>query len=384
MKKELTRERVEELASKIMHASTTVVEQQEFDAWYARQAEKAFHVPGHLATSEAELKASIYQHIQQETGLNKPKRSVVKLWRSIAAAASVVLCLSLGGYYLLKDKTENTEIIAAKQQDYAPGSNKAILTLSNGKQIVLDDAGKGKLAAEGNSVINKTDNGQVVYNDQRSQNHNAANVLNTMATPRGGQYHLTLADGTDVWLNAASSITYPATFTGKDREVEITGEVYFQVAHNAAMPFRVKSNGQTVEVLGTHFNINAYDNEAAIKTTLVEGSVAVTANNQKKFLKPGQQAMLSSNTLTTKSVDINEELAWKQGYFDFTDADIKTIMRQLSRWYDVDVEFVGPVTTETFTGRISRGRNISQVLKIVEGSKYVHLTFEERRIMVRM
>ncbi|MBB5441077.1 archaellum component FlaF (FlaF/FlaG flagellin family) [Pedobacter sp. AK017] len=305
-------------------------------------------------------------------------------WRRIAAAASVVLCLSVGGYYLLKDKTENPEVIAAKQQDFTPGSNKAILTLSNGKQILLDEAGKGKLAAEGNSVINKIGNGRVVYNDDRSLNDNAANVLNTMATPRGGQYQLTLADGTDVWLNAASSITYPATFTGKDREVEITGEVYFQVAHNADKPFRVKSNGQTVEVLGTHFNINAYDNEAAIKTTLVEGSVAVTANNQKKFLKPGQQAMLSSNTLTTKSVDINEELAWKQGYFDFTDADIKSIMRQLSRWYDVDVEFVGPVTTETFTGRISRGRNISQVLKIVEGSKYVHLTFEERRIMVRM
>jgi transmembrane sensor len=384
MKKELTRERVEELASKIKQATATADELREFDAWYSRQVEKPFHVPGHLATSETDLKNSIYQHIQQETGLNKPKRSGIMLWRRIAAAASVVLCLSVGGYYLLKDKTENPEVVAVEKQDFAPGSNKAILTLSNGKKILLDDAGKGKLGAEGNSVINKIGNGRVVYNDDPSLNDNAANVLNTMATPRGGQYHLTLADGTDVWLNAASSITYPATFTGKDREVEITGEVYFQVAHNAAKPFRVKSNGQAVEVLGTHFNINAYDNEPAIKTTLIEGSVAVTANNQKKFLKPGQQAMLSSNTLTTKSVDINEELAWKQGYFDFTDADIKTIMRQLSRWYDVDVEFVGPVTTENFTGRISRSRNISQVLKIVESSKYVRLTFEERRIMVRM
>lgn len=391
MKKELTRERIEELASKIKQNTATAAEQREFDAWYGRQAEKPFHVPGHVATSETDLKDGIYQHILQETGLNKPNRPRLMLWRRIAVAASVVLCLSVGGYFFLNKKPDTVQTVQNQQVDFAPGSNKAILTLSNGKKIALDDVSQGKLAAEGSTVISKTGDGQVIYDDQHSLHSKTENVVNTMSTPRGGQYHLTLSDGTEVWLNAASSITYPAAFTGSDRQVKITGEVYFQVAHNATKPFRVKSNGQMVEVLGTHFNINAYNDEVAVKTTLLEGSVRISPLRGDKadeatsaILKPGQQAILSSGALSTKSVDVNEAMAWKNGYFYFVDTDIQTIMRQISRWYDVDVEFQGPITKETFTGRISRNRNISKVLKIVQDSKYVQLTFEGRRIMVKM
>jgi transmembrane sensor len=323
------------------------------------------------------LTVIIPDHVKGGTGQTKKP---VLLWRRWTVAASLLIMVSVAGYFFLNKDLPEAEYGKALKQDLAPGSNKAILTLSGGKRIILTDAKNGQLATEGGSLIQKTADGQVVYGAEVSD---APIVMNTMSTPRGGQYHLTLADGTGVWLNAASSITYPSGFSGNQRQVEITGEVYFEVAHNAEKPFLVKSGSQIVEVLGTHFNINAYPDENRIKTTLLEGSVAISSAGHRQKLKPGQQAVLSGQSLKISEADTDEAMAWKEGYFQFADADIKTVMRQISRWYDVDVVFEGPVTKQTFTGRVSRFRNISNVLKIVQSYGDVNLVFEGRRIMVR-
>jgi len=191
-----------------------------------------------------------------------------------------------------------------------------------------------------------------------------------------------LPDGTAVWLNAASSIKYPIAFSAKERRVVITGEVYFEVKHDAAKPFRVVSNEQTVEVLGTHFNINAYADEKNIKTTLLQGSVRIVANGNRAILKVGQSSAIDENKISIGNAD-DAAVAWKDGYFEFSESDIQTVMRQLSRWYDVDVIYIGTMSQETFTTRISRHKNISQVLNIIRASKSVNVEIQGRRIMVK-
>jgi transmembrane sensor len=326
-------------------------------------------------------KEEILAHIFASTQATPAKRT---LWPRIAVAASLLLFLTAGSYYLWKDKSTNQTIAHQPAQVIAPGGNKAILTLANGQQINLTGTKDGKLAQQNGTAVNKTAEGQIVYNSLSGEATAANNIAyNTLTTPRGGQYHLTLADGTNVWLNAASSITYPVAFTGKTRSVKITGEAYFEVAHNAAKPFRVTSGNQTTEVLGTHFDINAYDNEPGIKTTLLEGSVRVAAGNSKAVLKAGQQSALEGERLSVADVDADEAVAWKNGYFEFSEADIQTVMRQISRWYDVDVDFQGSITKETFTARIARSKNINQVLNIVKLSNAVKIEIQGRRVIVK-
>lgn len=315
---------------------------------------------------------------------------VKRLWPRLAAAASVLLCLSVGGYFLLHKQPQQQ--IAQNQPQYhdiPSGGNKAVLTLASGKQIILTDAKNGKLVEQGNTVINKTQDGQVVYSASKASRQVSGGDLkgtiayNTMATPRGGQYHLTLSDGTNVWLNAASSIKYPTAFTGNDRQVEITGEAYFEVAHNAAKPFSVISNGQTVEVLGTHFNINAYADEPAIKTTLLEGSVKFNAGSHQGLLYPGQQSVFNTTTaaLTVQLVDVSQVIAWKNGFFEFDNIDLATLMRQISRWYDVDIIYQNIDNKSLFGGGISRKLNLSQVLHLLETNK-LHFKIEGRKVIV--
>jgi transmembrane sensor len=271
-----------------------------------------------------------------------------------------------------------------KKQDVSPGGNKAILTLSDGSTIVLDGAANGTLTQQGNSKIIKMTNGQLVYN---SSSVKPAEVLyNTITTPKGGQYQLILADGSKVWLNAASSLRYPVTFTGKERKVELTGEAYFEVAKNAAMPFKINVEGRSeVEVLGTHFNINSYVDEGTINTTLLEGSVKVTgfSNHNSKLIVPGEQAQLHQNGLISlnRNLNIEEVMAWKNGNFFFNKSDLQTVLRQLSRWYDVEIVYEGNVPKREFEGEMERGLNLSQVLKILEKND-VHFKIEKNKLIV--
>jgi ferric-dicitrate binding protein FerR (iron transport regulator) len=267
-----------------------------------------------------------------------------------------------------------------------PGGNKAILTLANGRQITLTGARNGTLAVQGAVAINKTADGRIIYNssNEATSGHAAATTYNTMTTPRGGQYQVVLPDGSKVLLNAASSLTYPTTFNGNERKVELTGEAYFEVAHNASKPFKVSSNGQTVEVLGTHFNINAYKDEPAIKTTLLEGKVKVTANtlNKVHFLEPGQQSVFNAQTFAVNQVETEGVVAWTNGQFVFEDDNIQYIMRTVSRWYDVDVTYNGTAPDDIFGGSVSRFNNISEVLKTLQLTGKVHFEIEGRKIIV--
>lgn len=385
MNKKQLRKRIEELASKIKEGNINTLEQREFDDWYRLQAEKDFYIPEDFASNNAELKNRIYHRIEDKLEFDKKGRYHWIFNRNnLGAAAAVLIMLSFGVYFLLKtDRIANTVTISNQIPDLAPGKNRAILTLSDGEEIDLEASPQGQIAAEGNSFIHINGENEVIYKDRNVNQVKSPYRTNTMRTPRGATYRLKLADGTKVWLNAASSITYPTSFSDKTREVSISGEVYFEVAHDASRPFKVKTGDQMIQVLGTHFNVNSYNNEDVIRTTLVEGSVAISMGEFNHVLRPGDQARISNNGIKVGKVDTDEITAWKNGYFQFVDADIYTIMKQISRWYDVDIEFVGPMSKESFTGRISRDRNLNQVLQIVQNSKSVHLTFEGRRIMVR-
>jgi transmembrane sensor len=282
------------------------------------------------------------------------------------AAASIIFLLG-GAYFLFFNKTKPA--IAQTQQerfknDVAPGGNKAILTLGNGKQIILDSAANGELAKQGNAKIIKTDSGKLAYN---TTNEKPTEVLyNVLTTPKSGQHQLILSDGSKVWLNAASSIKYPTAFVGNEREVEITGEVYFEVEHNDKMPFKVKAGNQTIEDLGTHFDINAYTDEPEMKITLAEGSIKIASN----ILKQGQQAHVYQDQIKILSdADVEEAIAWKNGYYKYNSTDIQSLMRQAARWYDVDVVYEGKIPEDKFTGKIPRSVNLTEWLKILEYSE---------------
>jgi transmembrane sensor len=301
-------------------------------------------------------------------------------WVKIAAAAILLFSATL---FLMNRKTREVNHLANNfKQVVHPGGNKAILTLSNGRQVNLNDQKNGIISRQGNAKVIKLADGQLNYDAMDASA--SAMVYNTVSTPRGGKYDLILADGTRVWLNAASSITYPVVFNGHERTVRITGEAYFEVAHNKNKPFKVTVEGQTVEVLGTHFDINAYTDETELKTTLLEGKVRVSKGSDIAFLSPGKQSVIQKyqTGITVKDADTEEAIAWKNGLTSFKDADIKAIMRQVSRWYDIDIEYKGEILQpRLFTGEISRNAELSEVLKVLELSN-IHFTVNDKKIIV--
>jgi len=279
------------------------------------------------------------------------------------------------------------------ENDLTPGGNKAVLTLANGAQIILDSATNGALTQQGNTKIIKLDNGQLSYNSVNgsSSSPKTGEILyNTVSTPRGGQYQVVLADGSKVWLNAASSLRFPTSFTGNAREVTLTGEGYFEVTHDDAKPFKVLANGVEIKVLGTHFNINAYKDEPTIKTTLLEGSVKVGIGAASKTIRPGEQAQIESHdnslnpNIMVQSVDVDATVAWKNGRFIFHGNNILSVMRQLARWYDVEVSYEGNVTDEEFVGVINRSRyeNISEILDMLEKTRTVSFAISGHHVTV--
>lgn len=298
-------------------------------------------------------------------------------WSKIAAAAVVLITLSVGVFYYSRQDVKPDKLA----RDIAPGGNKAILTLANGKKIVLSDAKNGKLAAESGVTVTKLADGKIIYAAEQGKVANA--TLNSIETPRGGQYEVILPDGSKVSLNAASSLTYPASFVAlKERRVELKGEAYFEVAKDKKHPFIVKTENQEIKVLGTHFNINSYSDEPTAKTTLIEGSVLVKASDTEQILKPGYQAINGISGLRVVAANVDEVLAWKNGYFMFDNEGIESVMRKISRWYNVDVVFKGNVPKDKFGGTVSRFENVSQVLRKLTYTDKVHFIIEERRIIV--
>ncbi len=312
-----------------------------------------------------------------------------RLWLRIAAAAAVILFLATGSYFLLHkpdDKVIAKSNATQPANDIAPGGNKAILTLADGTKVILDSANNGAITKQGNVTIIKLNDGQLAYKPSTSSTSSTISTIlyNTISTPRGGQYQLVLADGSKVWLNAASSIKFPNAFPGKDRKVEITGEAYFEVAHNVSKPFYVEAGGMEVKVLGTHFNVNAYTDESSVNTTLLEGSVLVSKGSENEKITPGEQAQVSGNgSIRISHVDVNEVVAWKDGKFNFNNANIHSIMRQLEKWYDIEVVYQVPDTNETFMGSISRNVNFSQILDMLEKTGSLKFEIVGRRVIVK-
>ena len=300
-------------------------------------------------------------------------------WRKIAVAASVFLMIGLGTLIFFQKSNLAPTVVASKEiNDKKPGKTGAILTLSNGSVIVLDDVRNGLLANQQNTAIIKKNDG-IVY----TADSNAQTVYNTMTTPRARQYNLQLSDGTKVWLNASSSITFPTSFSGKERKVSITGEVYFEVAKDKSRPFMVSVNDMQVNVLGTHFNVNAYEDEKSVNTTLFEGSVLIRKKNVSVLLKPGQQAekQKSGTIVVNNNVNLDQIIGWKNGTFFFENASLEMVLRQLSRWYDIDIVFEKGIKPRIFEGEIQRNLQLSQVLKILENSG-IHLKIEGKTLRV--
>ena len=297
------------------------------------------------------------------------KRPVRFLQFAVAAMLLGIIATGLYFWNTAGNKTATTYV----KNDVAPGSNKAVLILGDGSRVALDSAGNQTLR-QGTIAIHQQ-GGQLQYDQQGTE---TSVSYNTLSTPRGGQFQIILPDGTKVWLNAASSLRYPTAFTGGERRVEITGEAYFEVAKNAAMPFRVKiSREATVEVLGTHFNINAYTDEAAIRATLLEGKIKV----MDVVLNPGEQAQITTGINIQRHVDTSAVMAWRYGLFNFEGQNLKEVMRQLSRWYDIEVIYEGTVPDIVFGGKMLRNINLSQLLKVLEDAE-VHFTLEEGRKLI--
>jgi transmembrane sensor len=320
---------------------------------------------------------------------------VRKIWKRVAVAAGIVGILFVAGYYLVTKyevRGTDSEQIATKTDDVqAPEKNRASITLADGRIVYLDSSGNGQLAMVNGVKVSKTGDGKIEYNGQLATG-NGQIVYNTLSNPRGSKViDMTLSDGSRVWLNAGSSITYPVVFVGSERRVNITGEGYFEVSQQSTddgqrKKFIVESGTVEVEVLGTHFNVNAYDDEREAKVTLLEGSVKVQSSvdsRQSSILKPGEQARatVDGQLAMSKDVDVEQVIAWKNNEFIFEDDDLNSIMRQLSYWYDIDVQFNGGSSTN-YSGRITRDASISKVLKMFEKLGYVKFEIEGKKIKV--
>lgn len=306
--------------------------------------------------------------------LTEPRK--MRFWPRIASAAAILLVMG-SGFYFYKVQNMGIKDKISLAQDIPPGRNTAILTLADGKTINLSDAKHGVVIADDKLVYNDG-TGIAVAKGVQSK----TSLEMTANTPRGGIYNVTLPDGTTVMLNAESSLKFPSVFKGKNRKVELRGEAYFEVAKNKSHPFIVESEGQTVEVLGTHFNINSYVSNRYIKTTLLEGSVKVTGKHNELVLQPGEQSKLTAGRLNVQIADIEEAVSWKNGYFRFNDENIVDVMQKIARWYNIEVIYKDKPTLERFTGTISRKSNISDVLDMLERTKTVHFEIEGRRVMV--
>ena len=338
-----------------------------------------------------EKAAAILQNILERDKANvltkKRSTKVVLFWTRIVAAASVIIFICLAVYWVLSrqnnEKITVSVAVPSKQTPkVVPGGNHAILTMPNGSKIILDSVQNGKIKSGSATISNQ--GGLLVYDASLQQKAGSPVVYNTLTTPRGGQYKVVLADGSEVWLNASSSLHFPTSFRGNQRNVDLTGEAYFEIAKSKEKPFHVNINGYQVEVLGTHFDINAYADEGAIKTSLLEGSVRIKDGNTSGMLKPGQQGVLvtNGNSIEIKNADMKQVIAWKNGLFQFNGADIKSIMRQIGRWYDVEIEYTGKVPARRFEGKISRDAELSDVLKILELSN-VKFTLVGKKIVVQ-
>lgn len=389
----MSQQRLQDLLDKLLANDCTAAEKQELfqlietvedDPQLQAVLESAwmrYDQPSHVVTDDRS--AAILKNILNENQV-VPLRRKRKLWPYMAAAASIVVLIGLGIYRLTLPTAKapvEPNVAAITNDVKAPDKSKATLTLAGGQKILLDQVQSGTLATENGMRVVKQEDGQLVYEKTGAGNTQATyNILNN---PRGSRVvTLTLPDGTRVWLNAGTSLTYPTAFAANERKVALTGEAYFEVAKDTKKPFIVNTpKGASVEVLGTHFNINAYDDEPAIKTTLLEGSVNVKSALGNIILKPGEQSSISQSSHTSHPIPVETVMAWKEGLFDYKRSDITEVLRDAARWYDIEIVYAGNRPNDTFTGGIDRTATLTELLTILEMTG-LHFKLEGRKLTV--
>jgi transmembrane sensor len=410
---EQQKNQIKALALKWQEGTITEEEKLLFNQWYHSFEDPALKD----ITSEqpVQLRKRLYNHIAERENLTPAKSWFQQHYFAISAIAAVLaLVVAVYGYYFYTGRQNPQQLERiAQHKPILPGGNKAVLTLADGSAIVLNQRPNGVLTMQGTVAVRKGQAGILNYeNTKNHQASSAAAAFNTVTTPRGGQYQLILSDGTKVWLNAASSLKFPVSFNPAKREVELTGEAYFEVntmqsgrskqvangqtaqdrlaltrgkgSPTKRIPFLVKTNSQVIEVLGTHFNVNAYADEPDTRTTLLEGAVKIRQRHKpgSALLKPGQQGLTGTGDIQVSNVDVSQAVAWQQGYFLFDNESMESIMRKISRWYDVDVTYSGNIRYRKFGGRISRFENIGEILRMMEKTQVIHFRTTGRRVTV--
>lgn len=371
----MNQERLQYLLDRYRDEQCDEDELAELNEWY--HSLKYSPADFHQWLGEKDLAEQLYSNFSKRTAPRHKKR----IWPAVAAAVVVILA---GSVLFYKTRVDQPTGLAV-QSAIKPGSNKAILTLADGSQITLDDATDGKIASQQGVNVTKSANGQLTYDFSGDQQGNET-VFNTLYTPKGGQYAVILPDGTKAWLNSDSRLKFPVVFSGKERNVSLTGEAYFEVRHLKDIPFIITTGNQAVEVLGTHFNVNGYEDEQAINTTLLEGSVKVRnlLTQQEQLLVPGQQSSFNRNkgNIEVKKANTEEVMAWKNGYFLFDDQDLPSILRAISRWYDVEIEYQYTGKYEKFGGTFSRSSELQDILNNLQELGAVHFNIANRKIIV--
>jgi ferric-dicitrate binding protein FerR (iron transport regulator) len=385
-------ERIRLLASKFLDGSATEAEKEELHAWYDEWKDDEMIVTTDGPGNEDAMKQRILSGILQRVDEEKATAPVIgirtsgKKWWAVAA----VLLLLIGGagtYLVMRSNGPSEPVLAENdfyKNDVAPGTNTATLQLADGRIVNLADSIQTGLQ-QGNASVEKGNDGTIVYNIEDTEQKKGSSVAyNTISTPNGGEFKIVLADGSKVWLNAASSLRFPASFVGDERNVVLTGEAYFEIAKDARKPFTVTANGTTTRVLGTHFNIKAYNDEQDVITTLVEGAVRIESNDQQKNLVPGQQALIRTDArnIVVSTADVDDAVAWKNGYFTFRNENIKDIMRRISRWYDISVKYEAGVDANAFGGTFSRSKSLKQLLKSLEMTNTIHFKIDGKNVTV--
>lgn len=387
------------LADKFLKGVATPEEKALLHAWYDSWKDDEEEISTEVAMLKDEVRKKMFSQLRQAL-FTEPApviKTSGKRKRYLVAAASIALLLTASTIYLISSNN-NSSLTSVPQVAFdtttylAPGGDRAVLTLADGSTIILDSAANGSLSQQGGVEVVKKQDGQLVYNIDEDSPVPQEVQYNTISTPRGGQYKLTLPDGTKVWLNAETSLKYPTIFNDEERKVELTGEAYFEVAaavsNNQKIPFLVHTGNTEVKVLGTHFNINAYADEDEVKTTLVEGKVHVYSVKNRAYnlpLSPGQQASWQDEKADMKLVadaDLEQVLAWKNGYFKFQSTELSTIMRQVARWYDVEIVYEGAVEKETFSGDMPRAEYASEVFKLLELTKTVKFNTDGKKVII--
>ncbi len=390
----MQQEEIQKLVEKYLHNTASAEETDKLFQWYRTEMNTDSEWDFDAPEDEENLKTFIFSKIDVPD-LAERQSSSYRRYYSLAAAATILLFMVSGLYfYFGSDQIKTTSApvkvaVKPKVKDIQPGGVKAILTLSDGKQIVLDDSKNGVLINQGGIKIHKNSKGIIEYTLTKSvddrietEQREVEIVYNTIQTPVGGKFQLNLADGSKVWLNSASSLRFPVFFSGDSREVELKGEAYFEVSKHDYKKFSVQSGNQAVEVLGTHFNINAYSDEPSITTTLIEGAVRVIELNSKKsqILKPGEQSKVDRD-IRIQRKDTQAEVAWKDGYFYFENASIETVMRQLGRWYGITARYEAVLPEHHFEGAIATNLTLLEVLEILQKSD-IHFRLEGKEVVV--